>query len=153
MPNGCPQLVFKMAVKGECQERIQRQADKIIARIQEGHLDFSILVSSGNLEKRRTGIVEIDDNCIDAITRNHLRKCTSRIVRGKNRAWWDIFWKRKLGRRSPTSERKVKKFAMIWKRKQEKMESWERTRFQSHSMINNVTGSGEGRSPEIRSYH
>jgi len=33
--------------KGECQERIQRQSDKIIERIQEGHLDFSVLGSRG----------------------------------------------------------------------------------------------------------
>lgn len=33
--------------KEECQERIQRQADKIIARIQEGHLDFSMLAPGG----------------------------------------------------------------------------------------------------------
>lgn len=51
------------------------------------------------------------------------------------------------------AERKVKELAMIWKRKQDKTESQERTRFQIHSMINNVTGSGDGRSLEIWSHH
>lgn len=38
-----------MALKGnECQERIQREADKIREKIQEGCLDFSGLGSRGN---------------------------------------------------------------------------------------------------------
>lgn len=34
--------------EGECQERIQREADKIRERIQEAYLDFSVLGSRGN---------------------------------------------------------------------------------------------------------
>lgn len=52
--------------------------------------------------------------------------------------------KEKVGWRSPRTEREVKELAMIWKRKQEKTESQEKTRFQSHSMINNVTGCEDG---------
>lgn len=43
------------------------------------------------------------------------------------------------------AERKIKELAMIWKRKREKMVCQERTRFLSHSMINNVTDCGDGR--------
>lgn len=45
-----PLTCIQNGSKGECQERIQRQADKIIERIQGGHLDFSVLGSRGNQE-------------------------------------------------------------------------------------------------------
>ncbi len=59
-------LYSKYSKSQECQEKMQTQADKIadkiIARVQEGHLDFNISVSKGTrciYWKARICIVEV----------------------------------------------------------------------------------------------